>query len=127
MEKKIIYTSKAPAPIGPYSQAVQAGNMLFVSGQIPLNESTGLMEQETIEQETHRVMHNIEAILKEAGCTFANILKTSIFVTDLANFGKINEVYATYFTQNPPARETIEICALPKGANVEISCIAICE
>jgi len=123
MLKQIIKSQNAPAPIGPYSQAVLAGNMLFVSGQIALQN--GEMVQSDIEAETHQVMKNLEAILLEADMTFANVVKSSIFVKDLANFARINEVYGSYFFANPPARETVEVSRLPKNAQVEISCIAI--
>jgi len=124
MEKKIIRTDNAPAPIGSYNQAVQFGNILFISGQIPLDPETGTMVQDTIERETRQVMDNLAAILKEASMDFTNVLKTSIFLMDLGQFGKVNEIYAGYFTANPPARETIQVAGLPKGANVEISMIA---
>jgi 2-iminobutanoate/2-iminopropanoate deaminase len=125
MEKQIILTDKAPAPIGPYSQAVRAGNTLYVSGQIPLNPETGLIENDSIETETHRVMKNIEALLTVAGYTFQDVVKTSIFIMDMNQFGRINEVYGSYFTSNPPARETVQVAALPKNVNVEISVIAV--
>jgi len=121
--KKVVFSQQAPAPIGPYSQAILVGNMLFVSGQIALKD--GQMIQDSIENETHQVMKNVGAVLEAAEMSFANIVKTSIFVKDLNNFQKINEVYGSYFTENPPARETVEVSRLPKDANVEISCIAI--
>ncbi len=121
--KKVVLSEQAPAPIGPYSQAILAGNMLFVSGQIALKE--GQMIQSSIVEETHQVMKNLAAILEAAGMSFGNIVKTTIFVKDLNNFQTINEVYGSYFTENPPARETVEVSRLPKDANVEISCIAI--
>ena len=124
MEKKIIRTDNAPAPIGPYNQAVQFGNILFMSGQIPLDPKTGNMVQDSIESETRQVMDNLAAILQEAGMDFTNILKTSIFLMDMSQFGKVNEIYDGYFTANPPARETVQVAGLPKGANVEISMIA---
>lgn len=123
MSKKVIFSENAPAPIGPYSQAVLAGNLLFISGQIALKE--GVMVQETIQAETHQVMRNIQAILQEAGMDFGNVVKSTIFVKDLNNFQSINEVYGSYFGENPPARETVEVSRLPKDANVEISCIAL--
>lgn len=122
--KKIVNTSNAPAPIGPYSQSVMAGNMLYVSGQIPLDASTGELVKGSIEEETHKVMENLKAILEEAGMSFANVVKCSIFVKDMGDFGKINQVYGEYFSEDPPARETVEVSGLPKGVNVEISCIA---
>ena len=123
--KKIITSKNAPAPIGPYNQAVQAGNTLYVSGQIPLDPISGEMKNADIEMETHQVMKNLEAILKEAGADFTNVVKCSIFVKDLSNFAVINKIYGTYFTVNAPARETVEVARLPKEAKVEISCIAV--
>jgi 2-iminobutanoate/2-iminopropanoate deaminase len=125
MSRQIINSKNAPAPIGPYSQAVLAGNTLFVSGQIAINPATGNLEQTDISQETHQVMKNLEAILSEAGMSFVNVVKSSIFVKDLNNFAAINQVYGEYFPSNPPARETVEVSRLPKDVNVEISCIAI--
>lgn len=122
---EIINTNNAPAPIGPYSQATVAGNFVFVSGQIPLNPATGELVTSSIKDEAVLVMENIKAILTEAGIGFANVVKTSIFLTDLGNFGQVNEVYGTYFTANFPARETVQVSALPKGVNVEISVIAV--
>ncbi|SDP94454.1 2-iminobutanoate/2-iminopropanoate deaminase [Mucilaginibacter sp. OK268] len=121
----IINTNNAPAPIGPYSQATAAGNFVFVSGQIPLNPVTGELITTGITDEAVMVMENIKAILTEAGIGFENIVKTSIFLTDLGNFGQVNEVYGKYFTANFPARETVQVSALPKGVNVEISVIAV--
>ena len=121
----IINTNNAPAPIGPYSQATVAGNFVFVSGQIPLNPVTGELVTTGITDEAVMVMENIKAILTEAGIGFENIVKTSIFLTDLGNFGQVNEVYGKYFTANFPARETVQVSALPKGVNVEISVIAV--
>jgi 2-iminobutanoate/2-iminopropanoate deaminase len=123
--KKIINTNNAPAPIGPYSQAIAAGNFIFVSGQIPLDPSTGEIVSENIKAETKQVMENIKAVLSEAGVDFNNIVKTSIFLTDMQSFTQVNEVYGTYFTDQFPARETIQVAALPKNVNVEISVIAI--
>jgi 2-iminobutanoate/2-iminopropanoate deaminase len=125
MSKKIIMSAAAPAPIGPYSQAVAANGMLFISGQVGINQANGTFVTETIEAETAQVMDNIGHILKEAGSDFSKVIKCSIFVKDLNNFAKINEVYGKYFDNNPPARETVEISRLPKDANVEISCIAL--
>jgi len=122
---EIINTNNAPAPIGPYSQATVAGNFVFVSGQIPLNPATGELVTSGIKDEAILVMENIKAILTEAGIGFANVVKTSIFLTDLGNFGQVNEVYGTYFTSKFPARETVQVSALPKGVNVEISVIAV--
>ena len=116
--KTIINTKEAPAPIGPYSQAVKAGNMLFVSGQIAIQPSSGEILASTIEEETHQVMKNIGAILKEAGANYANIVKTGIFLRDMNDFAKVNTVYGTYFTADFPARETVEVSRLPKDVNV---------
>lgn len=124
MEKKIIRTDNAPAPIGPYNQAVMAGNMLFISGQIALDATSGELVQTDIKAETKKVMENLQAILTEAGMTFSNIVKTSIFLKSMGDFAQVNEIYGSYFTENPPARETVEVSALPKGVNVEISMIA---
>ncbi|MCO6460063.1 MAG: RidA family protein [Saprospiraceae bacterium] len=124
--KKVIYTEKAPAPIGPYSQAIAVNGMLFVSGQIPLDAESGQLITTGIEDETRCVLNNIGAILEAAGLTFSDVVKSSIFVTDMNNFGLINTVYAEYFTgDNPPARETVQVAALPKAVNVEISVIAL--
>ncbi len=125
MSKKIIVSDQAPAPIGPYSQAVKAGNTLFISGQIPFDQVTGEMINENITEETHQVMKNIEAILSEAGMGFANVVKCSIFIKDMNQFATINEAYGQYFKTDPPARETVEVARLPKDVNVEISCIAV--
>lgn len=124
MEKKIIRTDNAPAPIGPYNQAVQYGNMLFVSGQIALDPKDGSLFTGDIAMETEIVMNNINAILTEAGMDFSNIIKTSIFLMDMGKFAMVNEVYARYFTDNFPARETVQVAGLPKGVQVEISVIA---
>jgi 2-iminobutanoate/2-iminopropanoate deaminase len=125
MEKKIIRTDNAPAPIGPYNQAVQFGNMLFVSGQIAINPANGeLYTGGDIQAETKQVMENLEAILAEAGMDFSNVLKSSIFLMDMGQFMQVNEVYGSYFTENPPARETVQVAGLPKGVKVEISVIA---
>ena len=123
--KKIINTSNAPAPIGPYNQAVLKGNMLYTSGQIALDPKTGELVLTDIKSETKLVMENMKAVLAEAGMTFENVLKTSIFISDMKNFTEINEVYATYFNEaTAPARETVEVANLPKYVNVEISMIA---
>ena len=124
MEKKIIRTDNAPEPIGPYNQAVLFGNILFISGQIPLDPQTGNLVLDSIEAETQLVMKNLAAILKEAGMDFTNVLKTSIFLMDMGQFGKVNEIYGSYFTIDPPARETVQVAGLPKGVHVEISMIA---
>jgi 2-iminobutanoate/2-iminopropanoate deaminase len=125
MSKKIIYSPNAPEPIGPYSQAVQAGNMLFVSGQIAIEKSSGKILNGSIEEETEQVMKNLQAILSEAGMDFTNVVKCSIFLKDMNNFPKVNEIYGKFFQLNPPARETVEVSRLPKDVNVEISCISV--
>lgn len=122
--KKIINSSKAPAPIGPYSQATQFGDLVFVSGQIAIDQTSGKIISTTIEEETKQVMTNIGHILEVAGLTYSNILKTTIFIKDMNQFAQINAVYGVYFGENPPARETVEVSRLPKDVNVEISCIA---
>lgn len=123
--KTIINTSNAPAPIGPYSQAVAAGNLLFVSGQIALDAQTGELVLDDITTETKKVMENLKAILTEAGTDFTSIVKTTIFLKDMGNFATVNEVYGSYFTEKFPARETVQAAALPKNVNVEISVIAV--
>ena len=125
MLKSVVYSDNAPEPIGPYSQAIQAGNMLFVSGQIAIQKSSGKFIVGSIEEETIQVMTNIRDILASAGMDFTNVVKSSIFMKDMNNFPKINEVYGRYFKENPPARESIEVSRLPKDVNVEISCIAV--
>lgn len=125
--KKIITTTNAPAPIGPYSQAVQAGNFLFVSGQVAINPENGALTIENIEEETHQVMRNLKAVLLEAGLSFDNVVKSTIFLTDMGTFAQINEIYGQYFTTDFPARETVQVSVLPKNVNVEISVIAVTE
>lgn len=125
MSKKIIYSAQAPEPIGPYSQAVQAGNMLFISGQIAIQNSSGNILTGNIETETQQVMENLKEILTAAGMDFSHVVKSSIFLKDMGNFSKVNEVYGRHFPQQPPARETVEVSRLPKDVNVEISCIAV--
>ena len=123
--KEVINTVNAPAPIGPYSQAVKAGNFLFISGQIALDPKTGELKPGDIKSETMLVMGNVKAILIAAGLDFTNVVKTSIFLTKMTNFAFVNEVYGTFFTGSFPARETVEVSGLPKGVNVEISVIAV--
>ncbi len=125
MNKKALQIPNAPAPIGPYSQAILANGMLFISGQCPINPKTGLLEIETIESATHLVMSNIEKLLHAAEMDFTHIVKCSIFLKDLGDFQKVNAVYATYFDSVPPARETVEVARLPLDSSIEISCIAI--
>ena len=125
MSKEIIYSSNAPEPIGPYSQAVKFGNMLFISGQIAIQKPSGNLITDNIEAETTQVMKNIEEILKSAGMDFSNVVKSTIFLQDFDDFGTVNTIYGKHFTSNPPARETVEVSRLPKDVNVEISCIAV--
>jgi 2-iminobutanoate/2-iminopropanoate deaminase len=125
MSKSVVYSENAPEPIGPYSQAILAGNILFVSGQIAIQKSTGLLVTGSIEEETNQVMANLSEVLKAAGMNFSNVVKTSIFLKEMNNFPQVNSVYGRFFTQDPPARETVEVSRLPKDVNVEISCIAI--
>jgi 2-iminobutanoate/2-iminopropanoate deaminase len=124
MSKEIINTSNAPAPIGPYNQAVKAGNLLFVSGQIAIKPSTGEITNADIIEETHQVLQNIKSILAEAAMDFNDIVKTTIFLSDMNLFSQVNEIYAKYFEGNFPARETVAVKGLPKNVNVEISVIA---
>ena len=124
MIKTIINTAEAPAPIGPYNQAVRAGNMLFVSGQVAINPSNGELMNATIAEETNQVMNNIAAILKEAGADFSNIVKTTIFLSDMSLFVEVNEIYGSYFMADYPARETVAVKGLPKNVNIEISVTA---
>ena len=123
--KEIIETSNAPAPIGPYSQAVKVGNMYFLSGQIAIDPATGNMITDNLEAETHQVMKNIGAILTDQGMDFSHIAKTSIFLQNMGDFAEVNGIYGSYFTSDFPARETVEVAGLPKGVNVEISVIAV--
>lgn len=125
MSKQVINTVNAPAPIGPYSQAVKAGNMLFISGQVAFIPGSDTLVLDNIAQETVQVMKNLEAILTEAGINFGNVVKTTIFLSDMGLFAAVNEVYAKYFTQDFPARETVAVKGLPKNVNVEISMIAV--
>lgn len=125
MSKTIINTSNAPAPIGPYNQAILSGNMLFVSGQVCIDPATGNLKNKDIQEETHQVMHNLKAILQQAGMDFSNVVKATIFITDMHQFGEVNQVYGKYFDSEFPARETVQVSALPKFVNVEISMIAV--
>lgn len=123
--KKIINTDQAPAPVGPYNQSVRAGDILFCSGQIAIDPATGGLVQESIEAETHQVMKNIQALLAAAGLSFENVVKSSVFVSDMHNYSRINAVYAEYFNEDTaPARELVEVANLPKFVNIEISVIA---
>ena len=125
MDKIIITAKDAPAPIGPYNQAVQVGNTLFISGQVCIDPASGELRNKDLQEETHQVMHNLKAILQRAGMDFGNVVKTTIFITDMNCFSEMNEVYAKYFDNNFPARETVQVSALPKFVNVEISMIAV--
>ena len=132
MSKKIINTTDAPAPIGPYNQAILAGDTLYISGQVCIDPQTGELRNTNIQDETHRVMQNLQAILQKAGMDFKNVVKTTIFITDMKQFSAVNEVYERYFicdlpADEPvfPARETVQVSALPKFVNVEISMIAV--
>ncbi len=124
MSKKTIHTKAAPAAIGPYSQAIQTGNLLFVSGQIPINPVTNELVMDNIQDETKQVMENLKAVLSAANVGLENIVKTTIFLSDMSLFAAVNEVYGSYFTGDYPARETVAVKGLPKGVNVEISAIA---
>ena len=125
MAKQVVYSSQAPEPIGPYSQAIQAGNMLFLSGQIAINRSNGQLVTGTIQEEAHQVMKNLSEVLKAGGMDFSHVVKSTIFMKDLSQFSFVNEVYGSYFQKEPPARETVEVSRLPRDVNVEISCIAV--
>jgi len=125
MSKEIIFSSDAPSPIGPYSQAVKTGNTLYLSGQIALDPVTGELINENITEETHAVMKNMDAVLRAGGFAFSDVVKCTIFIRDMGQFATINEAYGQYFKSNPPARETVEVSKLPKNVNVEISCIAV--
>ncbi len=125
MKKKVVYTEEAPAPIGPYSQAILVDQMLYVSGQIALDVSSGELINSNITEETHQVMKNLDAILRAGGTGFDQVVKCSIFIKNMENFATVNEAYGQYFKQEPPARETVEVSRLPRNVNVEISCIAV--
>ncbi len=126
MANQVIKTKAAPAPIGPYNQAVKAGNLLFVSGQVAIDPATGNLLNESVEQETAQVMKNLQAILQEAGYSLSDVVKTTIFLTDMQLFGRVNEIYGSFFTDADayPARETVAVKGLPRNVNVEISMIA---
>lgn len=125
MANSVVYSSHAPEPIGPYSQAILAGNMLFISGQIAIQKSSGNLVTGNISDETTQVMINLSEVLKAAGFTFGDVVKCTIFLKEMGDFPNVNEIYGQYFTKNPPARETVEVSRLPKDVNVEISCIAV--
>jgi 2-iminobutanoate/2-iminopropanoate deaminase len=125
MEKKVINTKNAPAPIGPYNQAIVTNGTMYISGQICIDPQTGALKNRDIQDETHQVMQNLKSILAEAGMSFNNVVKTTIFITDMNQFSEINEIYGKYFSGDFPARETVQVSALPKFVNVEISMIAV--
>jgi len=132
LKKQIINTNNAPAPIGPYNQAIQVSNsdgtgqvMLFISGQVCIDPASGELKNKDLQEETHQVMHNLKAILQQAGMDFSHVVKTTIFLTDMNRFSEMNEVYGKYFDDDFPARETVQVSALPKFVNVEISMIAV--
>ena len=125
--KKIISTSEAPAAVGPYSQAVRAGSTVYCAGQIPLDPKSGQIVSQDISEQTRRVLDNVTAVLRAEGLTFESIVKTTIFLTDLADFQIVNEIYGSYFKKEPPARSTVQVSALPKGARVEIEAIAMAD
>jgi 2-iminobutanoate/2-iminopropanoate deaminase len=124
-EIKAIQSPEAPKAIGPYSQAILAGNTLYVSGTIAIDPETGNMDTLNLETEIRRVLSNLGAVLKEAGMSYSNVVKATIFTTDLKNYKQINTIYGEYFKERPPARETVQVVALPAGAHVEISCVAV--
>jgi 2-iminobutanoate/2-iminopropanoate deaminase len=125
MTKKVIQTEKAPKAIGPYSQAIQAGNFLFLSGQIPIDPKTGELVKGDIRKQTQQVLENIKGILESQGLGMENVVKVTIFLKDIANFNQVNEVYVTYFPSSPPARSTVEVAKLPRDADIEIEALAI--
>jgi 2-iminobutanoate/2-iminopropanoate deaminase len=125
MGKKVIQTDKAPKAIGPYSQAIQAGNLLFLSGQIPIDPKTGELTEGDIRQQTQQVLENIKGLLESQGLGMGDVIKVTIFLKDMGNFNQVNEVYATYFSSSPPARSTIEVAKLPRNAEIEIEAIAL--
>lgn len=125
MSKEVIYSANAPEPIGPYSQAIKVGSMLFVSGQIAIDKTSGKILTDNITEETNQVLKNLSDVLAAAGMDFSHVVKCSIFLKDMGQFPVVNEAYGKRFTQSPPARETVEVSRLPKDVNVEISCIAV--
>ncbi|MCS7201642.1 MAG: RidA family protein [Dictyoglomus sp.] len=125
MTKEVLITNKAPKAIGPYSQAVKVGNFIFISGQIPIDPDTGEVIDGDIKEQTKRVLENIKGILESVSCSLNNVVKTTVFLKNLDDFSAMNEIYATYFPENPPARSTIEVSKLPKGVSIEIEAIAI--
>ena len=124
--KTVIHSDSAPAAVGPYSQAISIGNLVFLSGQIPLVPETGLLAGNDIEVQTRQVFSNIQAVLEADGLTLDHVIKTTVFMTDLADFNRFNQIYAEYFPEDPPARSCVQVSALPKGALVECECICVC-
>ncbi|MEK7200186.1 MAG: RidA family protein [Bacteroidota bacterium] len=127
MAKQLIKTDKAPAPIGPYNQAIKANGLVFVSGQVALDPASGELQTGTIQAETHQVMKNLQGVLDEAKITLEHVVKTNIYLSDMGLFAQVNEVYGSYFKGNYPARETVAVKGLPRGVNVEISVIAVVD
>lgn len=127
MSKKIIETSNAPKPVGTYSQAIIAHNFLYSAGQIGLNPSTGELVNDSFTAEVRQVFHNLQAVLAAGGLNLDNVVKFTVYLTDLSKFSEVNEVFAEYFPKDPPARSAVEVAALPKDANIEIECVAACE
>ncbi len=125
MTKEVIFTNKAPKAIGPYSQAIKVGNFIFISGQIPIDPNTGEIVEGDIKEQTKRVLENIKGILESISCSLNNIVKTTVFLKNLDDFSSMNEIYGIYFSENPPARSTVEVSRLPKGVNIEIEAIAV--
>jgi len=123
--KQCVSTDRGPAAVGPYSQAVRHGNLLFVSGQIPLVPDTGQMVEGRIREQTHQVLHNLAAVVEAAGGSLADVVKTTMYMTNLSDFSIVNDIYATYFPESPPARATVEVSSLPKGALIEIDAVAV--
>jgi 2-iminobutanoate/2-iminopropanoate deaminase len=122
---EVVSTDEAPGAIGPYSQAIKAGGMVFCSGQIPIDPATGQFVSDDVAEQTEQVFKNLEAVLKAAGCTFANVVKTTVFLADMNDFAAMNEVYSRFFTDNKPARATVQAARLPRDSKVEIECIAV--
>ena len=127
MSKRVIYTEKAPKPIGPYSQAIRAGDFIFLSGQLPIDPGTGELVGGDIKQQTRRVLENLKGVLESQGLGMEDVVKVSIFLKDMGHFNQMNEVYATYFSASPPARSTVEVSGLPKNADLEIEAIAFIQ
>lgn len=123
--KQVVFSEKAPAAVGPYSHAIDCGNMVFLSGQVPLVPETGALKEGGIEAQARQMFANIKAVLSSCGLTFDNVVKTTVFMTDLADFTVFNDIYAEYFPENPPARSCVQVAALPKGALVEAECICV--